>query len=109
MRCSRCGTELLPGKKFCVSCGAPAEVPCPNCGAAVEPGWRFCPDCGRELPFGPAPAVLAPPPPASEPPPPAPPTQAPEQVANEAPLSRLSRPIPETLPRPNRAPGGAAG
>ncbi|MFI5317168.1 MAG: zinc-ribbon domain-containing protein, partial [Myxococcota bacterium] len=56
MRCSRCGNELLPGKKFCVACGAPAQVPCANCGAPVEPGWRFCPDCGRELAASPAPA-----------------------------------------------------
>ncbi len=103
MRCSRCGTELLAGKKFCVSCGAPAQIPCPNCSAPVEPGWRFCPDCGRELTLETAPAALATP----LSPPPAP--QPPEQVANEARLSRLSRHIPETLAERIRAAGAVAG
>jgi len=49
MRCSRCSAELLAGKKFCVQCGAAAQVSCAHCGATIEPGWRFCPDCGREV------------------------------------------------------------
>jgi class 3 adenylate cyclase len=100
MRCSRCGTELLPGKKFCVSCGAPAQIPCANCGAPVDPAWRFCPDCGRELGAEPPPVAVAPP---------SPPPPAPEQVANEARLSRLSRHIPETLAERIRAAGAVAG
>src|SRR5262245_55264192 len=47
MRCTRCGTELLPGKKFCHACGASVAAPCSNCGSPLEPEWRFCPDCGR--------------------------------------------------------------
>ena len=101
MRCSRCGTELLPGKKFCVACGAPAQVPCSNCGAPVEPGWRFCPDCGRELAAEPAPSANPSPPVA----PPAPPEAAP----GDARLSRLSRHIPESLAERIRAAGAVAG
>ena len=49
MLCATCGTELIPGKKFCHNCGAAAAVPCPSCGAAVDPGFRFCPDCGSRI------------------------------------------------------------
>lgn len=49
MRCASCATELIPGKRFCHACGAPAAGSCPSCGAAIEPGYRFCPDCGHTL------------------------------------------------------------
>jgi class 3 adenylate cyclase/tetratricopeptide (TPR) repeat protein len=49
MRCSSCGSELLPGKKFCHVCGAAAEIACPSCGSRVPAGFRFCPDCGFAL------------------------------------------------------------
>jgi class 3 adenylate cyclase len=49
MRCTRCETELIPGKRFCHTCGARAGVACPECGASVAPEFRFCPDCGLEL------------------------------------------------------------
>src|SRR6186997_691025 len=49
MRCLRCGTELLPGKRFCHACGAEAGRRCPSCGAAIEASFRFCPDCGTAL------------------------------------------------------------
>src|SRR6185295_15851160 len=49
MRCLRCGTELLPGKRFCHACGAEAGRRCPSCGAALEASFRFCPDCGTAL------------------------------------------------------------
>jgi adenylate cyclase len=49
MRCLRCGTELLPGKRFCHACGAEAGRRCPSCGAALEASFRFCPDCGTTL------------------------------------------------------------
>ena len=49
MRCLRCGTELLPGKRFCHACGAEAGRRCPSCGAAIEASFRFCPDCGTVL------------------------------------------------------------
>jgi class 3 adenylate cyclase len=49
MRCTRCGTELLAGKKFCHACGTRASRVCPGCGASVAPEFRFCPDCGIGL------------------------------------------------------------
>jgi class 3 adenylate cyclase/tetratricopeptide (TPR) repeat protein len=49
MRCAGCGTELIPGKRFCHTCGARAGVACPDCGASVAPEFQFCPDCGRAL------------------------------------------------------------
>ena len=49
MRCLRCGTELLPGKRFCHACGAEAGRRCPSCGAAIEASFRFCPDCGTAV------------------------------------------------------------
>src|SRR5882757_3432577 len=49
MRCSKCKTENLPGKKFCGDCGAPLENLCPKCGADNPAGKRFCGECGTAL------------------------------------------------------------
>ena len=62
MKCSKCGTELKEGQKFCTKCGTPvsanphtaakeADVPavCPNCGSPVKPGQKFCTKCGASL------------------------------------------------------------
>src|SRR5262249_3532045 len=54
MRCTGCGTELLPGKRFCHACGTRASLLCATCGASVSPEFRFCPDCGAEIAAGPA-------------------------------------------------------
>ena len=102
MRCSRCSAELLAGRKFCVQCGAPAQLPCTHCGAAIEPGWRFCPDCGREVAGGAeAPAqqvtLVSTPPPAAAPP------------ALEPARPLLSRVLPETASERLRAAGAVAG
>ncbi len=97
MRCAQCGTELLPGKKFCHACGAAVVSPCPSCGARIEPGWRFCPDCGHVLDEAPARA------PAGEPAPVARPAPVDER------LERLARHIPETLAKRIRAAGAVAG
>ena len=81
MLCASCGTELLPGKKFCHACGAPAATACAFCGARVEPGWRFCPECGRAQ-------------------------AAPAPVARE---EKAARRIPETLATRIGAAGAVAG
>ena len=59
--CPSCGIPVVPGKKFCGSCGAkmegdakPTAVPptqpvCPACGKAVIPGKKFCGTCGHKL------------------------------------------------------------
>ncbi len=79
MRCQSCGSELVPGAKFCHACGTRTTQTCPNCGSAIKPAFRFCPECGAALGSTPA----APTPPA---PPPA-----------EDRFDRLSRHIPEDL------------
>ncbi len=49
MRCSKCGSENLAGKKFCGDCGAQLANRCPKCGADNPPVKRFCGDCGAAL------------------------------------------------------------
>ena len=71
MRCSSCGAENPPGKRFCGDCGAALENRCPQCGAENPVDKRFCGDCGAALaaidkflkpssPTQPAPEVRAP-------------------------------------------------
>jgi class 3 adenylate cyclase len=101
MLCAQCGTELLPGKKFCHACGAAAAAACPSCGARVDPSWRFCPECGRALgddapslrPI-PAPAMAAP---------------APPRVTADPHLARITEKIPENLATRIRSAGAVAG
>ena len=54
MRCLRCSTELIPGKRFCQACGLEVGARCANCGAGLEASFRFCPDCGTPVPGAPA-------------------------------------------------------
>ena len=49
MRCTRCGTEGIPGKKFCAECGSPLSNQCANCGSDNSPAAKFCADCGTAL------------------------------------------------------------
>jgi class 3 adenylate cyclase len=49
MRCSKCGTESLPGKRFCAECGSPISIRCPKCGADTAAIAKFCADCGAAL------------------------------------------------------------
>src|ERR1700722_15813121 len=49
MRCSKCGTEGIPGKKFCAECGSPVAKRCPNCKADNAAVANFCTDCGTAL------------------------------------------------------------
>src|SRR6202158_5319317 len=49
MRCSKCGTENAPSKKFCSNCGGGLESRRPKCGAQNSPQSRFCGDCGAAL------------------------------------------------------------
>jgi double zinc ribbon protein len=49
MRCSKCGSDNLAGKRFCADCGAPLANRCPKCGADNPPAKRFCGDCGTSL------------------------------------------------------------
>ncbi len=49
MRCAKCGTEGIPGKKFCAECGAPLSNRCVNCGSDNASDAKFCADCGTAL------------------------------------------------------------
>src|SRR6202795_1521164 len=49
MRCTKCGAENAPGKKFCSQCGSGLGINCPKCGAENAPASRFCGDCGSAL------------------------------------------------------------
>ena len=49
MRCSKCGTEGIPSKKFCAECGNPLSNRCSNCHSDNAPGSKFCVDCGSAL------------------------------------------------------------
>src|SRR5437773_12556302 len=49
MRCSKCGTEGIPGKKFCADCGSLLSARCSNCSSDNAPGAKFCADCGTPL------------------------------------------------------------
>jgi RNA polymerase subunit RPABC4/transcription elongation factor Spt4 len=51
MICTKCNSEIKPGKKFCGICGTPAVVPERRCGACntkLDEGENFCPDCGAK-------------------------------------------------------------
>ena len=49
MLCSKCGTEGIPGKKFCAECGSLLPARCSNCSSDNAPGAKFCADCGSQL------------------------------------------------------------
>lgn len=67
-KCPKCGSNLPPNAKFCLSCGERIQhddnmIVCPNCGKTVpkgkfcfECGYKFpantCPKCGAALPEG---------------------------------------------------------
>jgi class 3 adenylate cyclase/tetratricopeptide (TPR) repeat protein len=60
MRCSACGTENEPGRKFCGECGAKLAAVCAACGTANTAGTKFCGECGApmgDVPQTPAAAV----------------------------------------------------
>lgn len=61
LTCSKCGSPLPPGKKFCGNCGTPAgslvtikppstsRMMCPKCEILVAPGKKFCGRCGTPV------------------------------------------------------------
>ena len=49
MRCTKCGTEGISGKKFCAECGSPLSNRCAKCGSDNAPEAKFCVDCGHPL------------------------------------------------------------
>ena len=69
MRCTACGTDNAPERRFCADCGAALAVACDACSAANEATARFCGQCGASLanPGALASPGLAEPPPRSWP------------------------------------------
>lgn len=67
--CTKCGSELKPGAKFCMKCGNPVSAPvnqvksvetaavCPQCGKPLKPGGKFCMGCGAPVAQNPQPAA----------------------------------------------------
>jgi double zinc ribbon protein len=49
MRCAKCGTKGIVGKKFCAECGSPLPNRCSKCGSDNALGAKFCADCGTPL------------------------------------------------------------
>jgi class 3 adenylate cyclase/predicted negative regulator of RcsB-dependent stress response len=49
MPCPQCGTETVPGAKFCSECAAPLTGACPTCGTANPPQAKFCSQCATPL------------------------------------------------------------
>jgi class 3 adenylate cyclase len=49
MRCTKCGTEGISGKKFCAECGSPLANRCANCNSDNALDAKFCVDCGQSL------------------------------------------------------------
>jgi hypothetical protein len=49
MVCAKCGTEGIPGKRFCAECGSLLSNRCAKCGSDNAPNAKFCPDCGISL------------------------------------------------------------
>jgi len=48
MNCTKCGTAIAEGVKFCPECGAKANanLSCSDCGTELKAGVKFCPECG---------------------------------------------------------------
>ena len=49
MRCSSCGQDNDPGRKFCGECGAALSTACQQCGTPNPPDVKFCGECGTRL------------------------------------------------------------
>ncbi len=59
MRCSHCGFENEPGRKFCGECGQSLSAICSVCGTANSPAAKFCGECGAALADQPRPRVIS--------------------------------------------------
>ena len=52
-RCTRCGGALPTGRSvnFCPQCGLSlTRLRCQDCATELEPGWRHCVNCGAAVP-----------------------------------------------------------
>jgi len=49
MKCSQCGLDNKPDKRFCTECGAKLVLRCPQCDSEIEEKEKFCGRCGYKL------------------------------------------------------------
>ena len=54
-RCRMCSKRLVPGDRFCPTCGHAAQTGCSKCGMDIARGDQFCSRCGERVAY-PAPA-----------------------------------------------------
>jgi len=47
--CSKCGSRIPSGSKFCLECGEMVKDArhCTGCGQTLPPGAKFCMNCGK--------------------------------------------------------------
>ena len=49
MNCSKCGSNIPEGMKFCNECGTPVSKTCPGCNFENPAQSKFCGECGSPL------------------------------------------------------------
>jgi hypothetical protein len=47
--CPKCGSQIVPGQRFCGGCGSSLESYCARCGVAITAPSKFCGNCGARL------------------------------------------------------------
>ena len=47
--CPKCGSQVVPGQRFCGGCGSSLESYCARCGVAITAPSKFCGNCGAKL------------------------------------------------------------
>jgi len=49
--CSKCGSQIPAGSKFCLECGEKVSeaTNCMNCGEKLPPNAKFCLSCGNKV------------------------------------------------------------
>ncbi len=64
MKCKKCGTQIIPGNRFCMKCGSSVStqantqpsakmkesLKCKKCGAEITAGNKYCRSCGAVAP-----------------------------------------------------------
>lgn len=51
INCSKCGSQIPKGSKFCLECGEQVKEAlfCANCGEKIPANSKFCLKCGNKL------------------------------------------------------------
>jgi predicted amidophosphoribosyltransferase len=50
-KCSKCGSQIPSGSKFCLECGNKVQdtLSCSGCGEKLPPNSKFCLKCGTKV------------------------------------------------------------